>query len=141
MTEVQTFREPNFPVPAVPHISWGQKCRMELINRCIENASAKYGVDKNLIRAIIKQESNFDPYALSHSVPRFNAADAWNGRCLKCQWPLDIAQNIDGGTRYIRISSQDLTAMLFLPLQHTMPARTMLSSMVVFLLLPKPKLR
>jgi len=54
--------------------------------------------------------------------------------------PWDIAQNIDAEQGISGISSQDLTAMLFLPLQHTMPARTMLSSMVVFLLLPKPKI-
>ncbi|WP_434798837.1 lytic transglycosylase domain-containing protein [Terrisporobacter vanillatitrophus] len=75
----------------------------ERIENAIGNAAKKYGVDENLIRSIIKVESNFDPNAVSGAGAKglmqlmpFNCTD------LGVKDPLNIEQNIDGGTRHIK---------------------------------------
>jgi soluble lytic murein transglycosylase-like protein len=73
------------------------------IDNAIEKASTKHGVEKALIRAIIKQESNFNVNALSHA----NAQGLMQiipgtAKLLGITNVWDIEQNIDGGTRYIK---------------------------------------
>ena len=75
----------------------------EKIENAIEKYSKKYGVDSNLIKSIIKAESNFDPNAVSEAgaqglmqlMPEIS-------KSLGVKNPFDIEQNIEGGVKHIK---------------------------------------
>ena len=79
----------------------------ENINTTIENAieksAKKYGVDENLIKSIIKTESNFNPNAVSSAGAKgLMQIMPFNYDSLGITDPFNIEQNIDGGTKYIK---------------------------------------
>lgn len=72
------------------------------IENAIEQAS-KYNVDSNLIKAIIKVESDFNPNTVSSAGAKgLMQLMPENCRDLGVTDPFNIEQNIDAGTRHIK---------------------------------------
>lgn len=73
------------------------------IRQHIQLAAARYGVDSNLVDAVAWQESRYNPRARS-SAGAIGVMQLMPGtaRQLGVRNPLDVEQNVTGGTAYLR---------------------------------------
>jgi soluble lytic murein transglycosylase-like protein len=81
----------------------GNASDLKTIDLCIREAADKYDISPNLIRAVVKAESNFKINAISRAGAQgLMQLMPDTARELGVNDPFDIRQNIDGGTRYLR---------------------------------------
>lgn len=94
----------NKGIPENEIISYKEDlAKVKSIDELIVKLSKKHKMDPDLVRAVVKVESNFNPKAVSPKGAK-GLMQIMPSTCeyLKIQDPLDPKENLDGGIRYLK---------------------------------------
>lgn len=77
--------------------------RMKQFMPLIEAKAKKYDLDPNLLAGLVRQESGFNPYAVSHcGAMGLGQIMPGTARYLGVKDPFNAAQNLEGAAKYLR---------------------------------------
>ena len=117
VNDVQARRALLTSQPVVPGSPAADVTPPESVDKVIEAAAQRHGVDPNLVRAVVKVESNFNPHAVSSKgAMGLMQLMPSTAKSLSVGNAFDPRQNVDAGVRHLKTLLDDYNGNLELSL-------------------------